>query len=459
MSAGRRLLPLALAGLALALACGLIAGWLPAGWGVRVAVAVLLIGIGGSLARRSGTRLLLASPLAILAASALVGYSLMPALAWESGIGSHSTYLIEFSHYLHGRGESLVLAFSAAALGLLALLACLPEPSHMEEDHPTPRFVSLLPYPLLAAWLTLGWSAKRGFGPLSGSLGSELRLILPALFCATVALTLCGPRWGKGRSGRGPLPSLLAIAVMLTVGLAKIAIFQAVALGWARLLLVPIRLGRLISLVSAMAVLIVFALGTMEYWRGNLSVANFGRAGGPEWVTLARHIPINAVGKLGFRQLESGYCLDRLVAVHWDNPGMRSPVYFLEALVPRAIWPEKPSISNGHEYGVRYCAAKDFPTLSNSVTLLGEPLAEAGRTGLVVAMAGLAAALTAFSVFAHRRFFGLVMTVALAPWLLDFDQHFAMYVANLAKVALIQMPVWVIYFMLIRRREASPCVV
>lgn len=141
--------------------------------------------------------------------------------------------------------------------------------------------------------------------------------------------------------------------------------------------------------------------------------------------------------KLVYRQAETVYCLE----FARRSPGDGNPAYALLGLVPRAVWPGKPDLSQGGRYASQYCgwSAEDVATTrhSASITLLGEPLIQAGGLGLAVALAAIVA-ITVWAGWAMMAggAFG-ALALALMPWIVDFDQLFALWLANLGKFGLV----------------------
>lgn len=145
--------------------------------------------------------------------------------------------------------------------------------------------------------------------------------------------------------------------------------------------------------------------------------------------------------KVWVRQMQTVACFASVVDQHWDAPPTHGPFYFVGALVPRVVWPEKPRVPDGGGYARQYCNIPyAMPAHSSSVTLLGEPLIMAGPVGLLVA--GLVALLMLDRTGAVMLRGGVraAWLGAVAPWLIDFDQHFTMYVANAVKFALVLAP-------------------
>ena len=135
--------------------------------------------------------------------------------------------------------------------------------------------------------------------------------------------------------------------------------------------------------------------------------------------------------------------MQKVVESHFDKPARNHAFYFAFAVVPRVLWPEKPSLSRGSEFAQIYCGFESDPGVPNdqSVTLIGEPIIEAGTVGLVTAQAFLAILLVVVTaVLLRNRPTGHIAMAALLPWLADFDQNFSMYFANATKMFLIMLP-------------------
>ena len=135
--------------------------------------------------------------------------------------------------------------------------------------------------------------------------------------------------------------------------------------------------------------------------------------------------------------------MQNVVETHFDKPARNHPFYFAFAVVPRVLWPEKPSLSRGTEFADIYCGLKRKFSNPNdqSVTLIGEPIIEAGVVGLLTAQAFLAILLVVVTaVLLRNRPTGHIAMAALLPWLVDFDQNFSMYFANATKMFLIMLP-------------------
>lgn len=178
-----------------------------------------------------------------------------------------------------------------------------------------------------------------------------------------------------------------------------------------------------------------------------------GLRGRTLWLGLAMMLALPVIGALGIglakgqgtmrdaiveklvpRQADTVFCLNFVLR---QPPEDGSPVYMLGALIPRIVWPEKPSLSVGAEFARRYCGIVNTTRHSASVTLLGEPYARAGYGGML--MAGvILMALFGICTWASRR--GGVFAVAalaLSPYVVDFDQMFALYLAGMVRAAMV----------------------
>ena len=153
------------------------------------------------------------------------------------------------------------------------------------------------------------------------------------------------------------------------------------------------------------------------------------------------------IGKGVRRQTETGYCLGHVIKIHAQEPFEMSEHFFwVKGLIPRAFWPNKPNLSLGKEYAMKYCSRRTFEIghHSASITLLGQPIIKGGIWGLVFHVGILLFALAIVETFnANRAALSTTLVVALLPWLIDFDQDFAMYVANAVKFTLVMLILFV----------------
>jgi hypothetical protein len=146
--------------------------------------------------------------------------------------------------------------------------------------------------------------------------------------------------------------------------------------------------------------------------------------------------------KLVWRQMETGFCFDNAVEKHGDQKlDIFRQTFWLEVLVPRIIWRDKPNFSLGGKYKSDYCKIKGQSAHSSSITLLGQPVTHGGMAGLIMHGALLLLLLGAITGFSCNTP-GLcrIAVFALLPWWIDFDQDFALFIGNIVKFGLFMVP-------------------
>lgn len=175
--------------------------------------------------------------------------------------------------------------------------------------------------------------------------------------------------------------------------------------------------------------------------------------------TKARMLSVLA-WKLVWRQTDTGACFRNVVRAHSDQPLTPSrQLFWLKGLVPRVIWSEKPSLSLGRIYASRYCGVPEnqVGVHSASITLLGQPMIQGGMIGLFLHVGLLLLVLAAIErLNADPRTLPAMMTAAMLPWLIDFDQDFALYVANAVKFGIVIGVPMVAGVMIENRRRPAP---
>lgn len=150
--------------------------------------------------------------------------------------------------------------------------------------------------------------------------------------------------------------------------------------------------------------------------------------------------------KVILRQTETRYCFQNVIDKRWEQPlSAKKQLFWLKGLVPRGMWPEKPSLSLGREYAKEYCGEDRNLAHTNSISLLGQPIIHGGGIGLLL-HGGILIACLGGLVWLGRDPYSqsTVAIVALLPFLIDFDQDFAMYVANTVKFCLTQSPLYLL---------------
>lgn len=146
-----------------------------------------------------------------------------------------------------------------------------------------------------------------------------------------------------------------------------------------------------------------------------------------------------ATSKIVYRQVETAYCLHQATQRHSaDDMKFDKQLFWIAGLIPRAVWPQKPSLSLGQHYAVTYCGLPNRENgHSSSITLLGQPIVMGGANGVIL-HGGLLVLMMGGLTWATRQWpgLGVIFIMSLMPWWIDFDQDFALYIANLVKFAL-----------------------
>ena len=161
--------------------------------------------------------------------------------------------------------------------------------------------------------------------------------------------------------------------------------------------------------------------------------------------------------KVVLRQAETRYCFQKVIDKHREQPlTATNQLFWLKGLVPRVLWPKKPSLSLGAGYSVGYCGSTVENQHSASITLLGQPIIHGGLIGLLLHGGLLVVGLGGVVWLARRpRSLATITSVALLPWLIDFDQDFAIYVANAVKFFLVMTPLVLLARRLAPRSRSS----
>lgn len=415
-------------------------------WAIRGASICLWAGTTWTLARCRHGRPLLVGPIYLLPTIAVFFYSFVPAV-----------YLAVFVKILQiepvnptvgialqaidGQGELWIIRF--AVLGLMCAIFTGTRFS------PSPR-----PVPFVERWIQIGGIvAAMGYIAshivIRGPLATEVAFASLALF--TYALAWQGLAAAERRLAVGVrlfVLVALCIPVMYAGGTKSVAIIGAACL--LLLIISPntsrrLRLLLISGLVVAPAIL---ALG-LHVLRDPNAI--------PRLFTMA-NIKQQITHKVIFRQTETVFCLNNAIS---DVSVEKETLYFGRAVVPRLLWPEKPTLSVGTVFALRYCGykASDISPIrphSSSVTLLGEPYINGGAKGETAAVLVLCLGLGALTRLWNHGHPALAAAVlGLSQWTLDFDQHFAMALANFVKSALVVIPLALVLRGIARHQSAG----
>ena len=418
--------------------------------GTAVGLLLVLVLIADAPGDGSGRAVpLVMEPLTLIGLLALLLFSLLPALAaslfyggpvsldYTAGPEDIRRYIgFELGRQTTVRAvaspaEWLVLRFVFLTLALTTVMNSL---SFSRKSTVQARIPSALVLCLLSC--AVPFAARWNGLALVDVLPVEAAPLLPLLpIAATTSLAVLALAARQG--SRAALTALAtAIAMCLvsflgfngkSVGIEIVACILLIAVGlrsrrW--------RLG-LAALALAMPVLLSVGI-------------NLSRNGIAVLTAPTSNAAIIAEAKLVFRQADTLYCLAFALDRHGETSSPQGDAaYFLRALVPRVLWPEKPSLSNGGEYAYTYCGWNKEEALSSrhsaAVTLLGEPLIQAGTVGLGLALLTIMAMLCGTSLAIRHGGWVTAATLGTLPWLVDFDQSFAMWLANVVKLGLVSM--------------------
>jgi hypothetical protein len=241
-----------------------------------------------------------------------------------------------------------------------------------------------------------------------------------------------------------------ALGAMIVSGLAATAVFIfLIAISLYLITLKP-SLKTSLCIIGGATLVLPLAILVTIIPRGEAENAHTGAA-------LIEYAGAKLTSKLVHRQTTSGHCLGRIYKNHRSAEGT-NPFFFASAIVPRALWPNKPILSRGSEYAEKYCGQTGAIKRkhSESITLLGEPLLNGGILGIVVAQFFIAVFFfIATNSLASRQPAKIIFSVAVLPWLATFEQHFAEYFGNLVKVIIIMLPLFTaLVYLLWRHRKA-----
>lgn len=423
-----------------AIAAGLVIGatfihWLPMA-AVRLA-AVGVIAAQAWLEIGTARKLFVTSPAFLLAGICILFYSVLPATLVPDSIALEPI----FAGYVGSQAERYVIVFAMASL--LAHLFVRRRLDDGRDQQAIPSWFN--PYITnLFIVASLSLTAVDIVYPLAYSRDATylgpVRSLIPPLQAFLVVYLL--RRAIIGSQGLRILVGLVVVAAvvgLLAVNERKIPIFIATAgaLYWFRYRDISIKRALIGGLVCAAAGIGMIQAGQAirTPLASVLQPESFGKSSSfMFWLVLE--------SKFVLRQTDTGNCFRNVIKAHWNEPLIASnQLFWLKGLVPRILWPEKPSLSLGRDYSTRYCGFQEMNVHSSSITLLGQPVIQGGWMGLILHGGLLLVALGGLTWFSRNPgSLSSTTIVALLPWLIDFDQDFAMYAANAVKFFLVMLP-------------------
>lgn len=405
-------------------------------WFLRWGFAALVVGqIAQELS--DDDRSFLKSPAFLLSAIAGTMYSAIPAALVFVLRSLDAGDLIPTPHrlvYLGHYAEYCVQAFALIGMALHGTLRLTVTERSVQQGVPFAGAVTTI-LAALSILLSIGsliYFRLQVGPPVIGGILSTLNAPLQSFIIVFIV-----HQW----AGRGQRSALAALAIVIALGVlmyntqSKAAVYIGLSC-----LLVWLSVRR-----PSRSTLLTGALIFVAFMSATLAVVQIAKS---RDASIYRHNAVdiskglNSLGyKLVWRQVGTGHCLHNVIETHGDDDFVwRNQLFWLSALVPRVLWPEKENLSLGRDYSFAFCGIPTWAqtTHSSSITLLGQPIVKGGMVGLAVHGTVLIAGL-AYLTYAGRRFSGLgtVWLMALLPWWIDFDQHFALYVANLVKFFLL----------------------
>lgn len=412
-------------------------------------VGSFLVAYAWVLVARRGPRRLWLCPLLHLSLFALLFYAWFPVLALVfmdmdllAGIYATRDNYDFIAEYVGSRAELLILGFSHLCLGVFALIAAvLPILSSHDTkatwNRLSPAFLWGATFGILCLWLVLVAAVNRQMSIMTGAhVEREILHAVPVVFSflAGIIIAALGTEW-RWQSFVGLVIIIVGFYVLVLVNRAQMPLLIVYSLA---LLAATLRKSRLRSLILIGLFCAIFLSATI------MALVALR----PAHDTILRiswtyRVLIMAEQKLFARQAISAGCFNRVANIGFGERARGNPFYFVAAVVPRILWPEKPNLSRGSEFaelcGETGAIANNH---SESITILGEPILEAGYQGFVVAEVTLVILLASVTVFGlNGGLVRMLMLTALLPWLIVVEHHFALYIANAFKMALILVPV------------------
>lgn len=443
---GHRLLSISILGLIISIAAiGLpLALVSEVFWALRL--LVFSVGIVLTVwAYHRGPRELLISPLLILAMVQITFFSILP-IFFETSSGILN-YGVEIHNMvqaaLRGDGDRLIVQSAALCLALAAFAGSFPQQKVRAAYFRQEAWgfclggIGSIVLAMTAFYKLRGLGAE--YEILRSRLIDDIQVALPPLLAlASAAVTYISAH------SQNTLRRILsmgivvsAMAAQVVIGSPKLAIITTVGCLVLFLSVAP-RNKKFIVTFSLLTLLLPFAglmgMSVLRYQDITIGVQSIA--------TVPAALERVFTAKVVNRQGVTIYCFNKIVERKLYAQPERSPYYFLAGLIPGYFWPDKPSLSIGEEIATEYCGHELNPSNPDTAvgTLLGEPIMRAGFAGLIVAEVVLLGGLLGLTWLGLRGGLGAIYVAALAPWLVDFDQHFTMYIANAVKVSFFMAP-------------------
>lgn len=450
-NAGAALSSISIMGVLIAIAAVLLPADLTSAtfWGLRLAVLAFAIFLM-VWSYYKGPHELLISPLLILCLIEIVFFSILP-IFFETTPGILN-YGVEIHNMvqavLKGDGDRLIVQNAALCLACAALVGVFAPQAKTSFHFKTGTWKiclgAIVGIVCVMGMFFLARGLEGQYAILRYRITADVMVALPPLLSLSSAgLTYIAAKSGS-LSKRGIFLGvvLAAMGAQVVLGSPKLSIITTVSCLCLFLLVAP-KKNKYVAAYALLALLLPFAgltgMSILRYQDITIGVQSID--------TLPAALERVFTAKVVNRQGVTAYCFNKIVERNLYASTDHSPYYFLAGLIPSYVWPEKPSLSIGVEIAKEYCGHEVSPLNPDTAvgTLLGEPIMRAGLPGLIVAETVLLLCLSGLTILGLRGKVGLIYLAALIPWLVDFDQHFAMYVANAVKVSIFMLPgIWLL---------------
>ncbi len=417
---------------------------------------------------RQGRNRFMTSPLFLLSALTATFFSFVQGIWGEIAPGFSWA---DFPAYVGSSTEAIILSFAMTGFVFYNISSRYWREPGKTESECLEHGGNLLPglilvFVLIIALLNSVLFHLNSSGDVAPALAAQVRFCTPALMSISLFF-LARAVQGRGRKFLAVVlaTALFAVLTLVYVREGKIVIFLvcALALYFARLHGLDFRrllLAAVATLVVGLIMIQVVQMVRQPHLSAAAPMVLEPTPAGVEAPGMMAWITKVAVGKAVWRQTETGYCFGNVLKDHAGAPfDLSKQNFWLIGLVPRVLWPAKPSLSLGQHYDARYCfkPVEKVGRHSASITLLGQPVIMGGWIGLVVHGGLLLLALAAMEgLNRDPRALPGVLVGALLPYLIDFDQDFALYVANAVKFALVMGVLYVPIAVIEKRRSPAP---
>ena len=339
--------------------------------------AVIALAFKALVELRNGQKRFLTSPLFLLSGIGVLFFSVAqriwaPEEPWPSSD-------LNFTLYVGSQAETIILVFCMASLGFYQISSASRKTSVSTITSGLSNglvvFLFLLPIYLTIGDLTL-YSLKADQTDVL-SLIYKMHFVIPPLIILSISILL------QNSLKRGWLykVSLFLLVIFVLAGLLYVRESKVVLFTFVSIVLYALRLYNFSIFQLLLAALIVlFFISAIIMVLQHTNWKSPGGMTGISYLKLLR-------GKGVLRQTETGHCLSNVLKAHSKEPlEISKQTFWIEGLIPRILWENKPSLSLGGSYAVKYCSKlpEYLGHHSASITLLGQPVIQGGVIGLIL---------------------------------------------------------------------------